>query len=179
MMRVSPGAPVAAIVLLALSGAGIPGQIHAPGAPAALLAQEASDTAAVSAVLDDFHDAASAADFQRYFGHFAPGAVFLGTDATERWTLDEFRDFARPYFEAGRGWTYVATERHVDLSPDGRTAWFDELLDNESLGVTRGTGVLVRLDGAWKVAQYHLAIPIPNAIAGEVVEMIRELPEEP
>ena len=38
--------------------------------------------------LDDFHDAAAHADEARYFGHFAAGAVFLGTDATERWFDD-------------------------------------------------------------------------------------------
>lgn len=142
--------------------------------PTSLTAQQPADTAAVSAVLDDFHDAASQADFERYFGHFAPGAVFLGTDASERWSLGRFRDFARPYFEAGQGWTYLPTQRRVYVGGDGRTAWFDELLDNESLGVTRGSGVLVRHEGAWKVVQYHLAIPIPNEIVGEVVEMIRE-----
>ena len=34
---------------------------------------------AISRVLDDWHAAASAADEQRYFGHFTPDAVFLGT----------------------------------------------------------------------------------------------------
>lgn len=132
------------------------------------------DTASVSAVLDAFHDAASKADGERYFGLFAEGGVFIGTDPTERWTLDEFREYARPFFRRGQGWTYVPGERHVRVSPDGSTAWFDELLHNEGLGLTRGTGVLLREGGSWKVAQYHLTIPVPNAVAEEVVRMIRE-----
>ena len=129
---------------------------------------------AVSQVLDEFHAAAASPDFNRYFGLFSTGGVFLGTDASEHWTVDEFKTYARPVFDAGRGWTYVSKERHVYLSSDGNTAWFDELLDNASLGQTRGTGVLVLEDGAWKVAQYHLTIPVPNEVAGRVVDMIRD-----
>lgn len=143
--------------------------------PAPALSQDATgDSAAVARVLDDFHDAAADADFERYFGHFATGGVFLGTDATEHWTVDEFKAYARPSFESGRGWTYHPTERHVYLSPDATVAWFDELLDNESYGQTRGTGVLVLEDGRWKVSQYHLTIPVPNELARRVVAMIRE-----
>ena len=129
----------------------------------------------VAAVLEDFHKAASEADGARYFGHFTENAIFLGTDATERWTVDEFRAYARPHFDAGRGWTYVATERNVFLAEDGQTAWFDERLANEGLGECRGSGVLVLEEGRWKIAQYNLTIPIPNDLAQEVVEKIRSL----
>ena len=37
------------------------------------------------------------------------------------------------------------------------------------------TGVLVKRDGGWKITQYNLTIPIPNEIALEVVERIREV----
>lgn len=132
-----------------------------------------ADETLVARVLDDFHDAASKADFDRYFGHFAQNGVFLGTDGTERWTVTEFKEYALPYFGPGGGWTYRPRDRHVSFTPDGRTAFFDELLDNAGLGETRGSGVLVRENGAWKVAQYNLSIPIPNALADRVVEMIR------
>ncbi len=129
---------------------------------------------AVATVLDDFHDAASEGDGERYFSHFAPDAVFFGTDATERWTLSEFRAYALKRFEQGTSWTYHPRARHVFLAADGDTAWFDEVLVNETYGQCRGTGVLVRLDGRWRIAQYNLTIPIPNEIALDVVEMIRQ-----
>ncbi|MHC4415793.1 MAG: nuclear transport factor 2 family protein [Planctomycetota bacterium] len=132
---------------------------------------------AVATVLDDLHDAASKADGERYFGLFAPNAVFLGTDATERWTLAMFREYASRRFEQGSGWTYHVRQRRVSVSGDGNTAWFDESLHNEKYGTCRGTGVLVRRKGAWKVAQYNLTIPIPNEIALDVVRMIREATE--
>jgi hypothetical protein len=131
------------------------------------------DAAEVGRVLDDFHAAAAAADFDRYFGHVARESVFLGTDATERWTRAEFMAYARPHFRPGGGWTYRPRDRVVTFTPDGRTAFFDELLDNAGLGETRGSGVLVREDGRWKVAQYNLSIPIPNELADTVVGLIR------
>jgi hypothetical protein len=127
----------------------------------------------VGAVLDDFHRAAADGDFDRYFGHFAADAVFLGTDATERWTVAEFEAYARPHFGPGGGWTYRPRNRSVTFTPDARAAFFDELLDNDGLGEARGSGVVVLEDGAWKVAQYNLSIPIPNALAGEVVRLIQ------
>jgi len=129
----------------------------------------------VAAVLDDFHDAASKGDGVRYFSHFAPDAVFFGTDATERWTLSEFREYALTRFETGTSWTYHPRDRHIFFSGDGRTAWFDEVVVNAKYGACRGTGVLVELDGHWRIAQYNLTIPVPNAIALDVVEMIRAL----
>ena len=139
----------------------------------ALPAQAQSDEATVAAVLDDFHDAASKADDERYFGHFAEGATFLGTDITERWTLDEFRAYGQARFDQGTGWTYTPQSRHVYFSGD--TAWFDEILHNERFGACRGSGVLVKVDGVWKVAQYNLTVPIPNELLYQVVDMIRAM----
>lgn len=126
------------------------------------------------ATLDALHAAAAAADEARYFGLFAPDGVFLGTDASERWTVEQFRAYARPHFDAGRGWTYTVVERHVDLDAPGGYAWFHERLRNAKLGECRGTGVLRREGAAWKVVQYDLTIPIPNALAVEVAERIRQ-----
>src|SRR5262245_50227026 len=69
---------------------------------------------AIGRVLDQFHDAASKADGTRYFSYLAPEAVFLGTDGTERWTKEEFRAYAEPYFSKGKGWTFVPRDRHVE-----------------------------------------------------------------
>jgi hypothetical protein len=116
----------------------------------------------VARELDDFHDAAARADEARYFAHFAPDAVFLGTDATERWNVTAFRAYAHPHFAAGNGWTYRSLRRAVILAPSGSIAWFDEDLRGERVGPTRGTGVLVFRDGRWLIALYDLSITIPN-----------------
>jgi SnoaL-like domain len=93
-------------------------------------------------VLGDWHQAASVADASRYFGHFAPNGVFMGTDATERWTVAEFRKWAKPQFERKSAWSFKPRDRHIDFSADGQTAWFDEMLDTPNLGLCRGIGRL-------------------------------------
>lgn len=127
----------------------------------------------VDQVLDDLHAAAAAADENRYFAHYASDAVFLGTDATERWDVAAFRAYAHPHFAAGRGWTYTPRDRHVSIGSNGDVAWFDERLDNAKYGEVRGTGVLRLVGATWKVAQYNLSFPIPNALAAQVVALIR------
>jgi SnoaL-like domain len=126
----------------------------------------------VAAVLDDWHQAASVADKARYFGHFAPNGVFMGTDATERWTVAKFRAWAKPQFQRKSAWSFKPRDRHTDFSVDGKTAWFDEMLDTPNLGLCRGSGVLVLLDGKWKIAQYNLSVPIPNALVDGIVKQI-------
>src|SRR5262245_16848788 len=61
--------------------------------------------AEVEALLDDWHNAAAQADEERYFAHLAEDAIFLGTDASEGWTKEEFRAYAHPHFASGKGWT--------------------------------------------------------------------------
>jgi len=135
-----------------------------------------SGPAAVAAVLDKFHDAASRADENEYFGLFADDGVFLGTDGGERWTKEQFQAYARPYFAQGRGWTYLPrpNARFVTISTDGSVAWFDEMLDNAKYGECRGSGVLVRSGDSWRIVQYNLSVPVPNDMLPEVADMIRK-----
>ncbi|WP_193161474.1 nuclear transport factor 2 family protein [Microbulbifer hainanensis] len=135
-------------------------------------ADSRSEEAAVAAQLDKFHKAASRADFDGYFSLFSKGGVFIGTDAKERWTVDEFKKFVKPYFSKGKGWTYVPRDRTIVIHGD--VAWFDELLDNESYGECRGSGVLVKEDGQWKIAQYNLHFPVPNDVAKQITKIIKE-----
>jgi ketosteroid isomerase-like protein len=124
-------------------------------------------------VLDQLHAAAASSDFETYFGLYAADAIFMGTDQSERWTIDEFKGYAQPRFAAGKGWSYVSTGRNVYISSNGQSAWFDESLENENLGNCRGSGVLVKVEDRWKIIQYNLSVPIPNAMVRGVVETIR------
>ena len=133
-----------------------------PAATAASPLDVATARAAIARELDDFHDAAARADEPRYFAHFAPEAVFLGTDATERWNVTAFRAYAHPHFAAGKGWTYRSVRRDVSFAPSRSIAWFDEDLLGERVGPTRGAGVLVFRDGRWLIALYDLSITVPN-----------------
>lgn len=167
LQALSPFA-AAAVSLVLASGCAEPVPAAAP--------RPAPDPTAItheaSRELDDLHAAAAAADEPRYFGHFAAHAVFLGTDATERWDLLTFRAYTHERFAAGKGWTYEPVRRSLESSPDGRVVWFDEDLKNSHVGLARGTGVLVREDGRLSVAQYNLTVPIPNARMSAVVNLI-------
>ena len=135
-------------------------------------------TKAIDGVLNSFHQAASDADGDLYFSLFAEGAIFMGTDATERWTIAEFKAFAEPYFSKGRGWTYTKTERNIFVAANGSIAWFDEMLWNEKYGTCRGTGVLELTGDGWRIAQYNLTFPIPNDLSADITARIKELEAE-
>ena len=97
------------------------------------------DREAVGNVLDALHTNASNADFDSYFGLYDDNAVFIGTDASEVWSLTTFMAYAKPHFDKGSGWTYTPRDRHIYFSPDKKVAWFDELLDNENLSIVSGS----------------------------------------
>ena len=103
--------------------------------------------------------------------------MFLGTDAGERWTKAEFEAAYLPYFQRDSAWVFVATKRWIELSDDGRTAWFDELLDSQSYWTCRGSGVLSRDgEGRWRLRQYNLAFTIPNELSKQVKALVDSLP---
>ena len=162
-------------VFLPLASCAAPpaGSRAAAGAPA--------EREALARVVEDWHDAAARGDGPRYFAHMTDDAVFLGTDRTERWAGPAFRSFAQPYFkgpvEYGSGaWTYRALSRHVALSDDGRTGWWDEVLWNEKYGHCRGTGVAVRgEDDRWRIAHFGLAFLVPNEAAAEITARVRAI----
>jgi hypothetical protein len=128
----------------------------------------------VGRALDDFHDAAARADEPRYFGHFAPEGVFLGTDATEHWDVAAFRAYSHPHFARGKAWSFRAVRRHVVVR--GNLAWFDEELETANLGPARGSGVLSRRDGKWLIEQYVLSITVPNERFRAVHELLAAPP---
>ncbi|MBE0648287.1 MAG: nuclear transport factor 2 family protein [Bacteroidales bacterium] len=121
-------------------------------------------------LIDQWHQDAALANLEAYIGAMSDSAVFIGTDATERWTTSEFYTFCKPHFDAGKTWEFHPVQRFVYISEDGNTAWFDELLDTK-LGLCRGSGVLQKYDGSWKIEQYVLSPTIPNdRISGIVAD---------
>ena len=137
-----------------------------------VFAQE-QEKKAINMVLDAWHLAASEADFDRYFSLMTDAGVFLGTDATENWQNQEFRDFSKPYFDKGKAWSFSAVERNIYVNGDGNFAWFDELLDTQ-MKLCRGSGVLKKVNGYWKIAHYVLSIAVPNENVGELINIKKQ-----
>ena len=126
----------------------------------------------VDRLLTAWHRAAAVADAPAYFGLLADDAVFLGTDARERWTKKRFQEWAAPFFRRASAWTFNATRRQISFSRDGRVAWFDEDLASPHYWPCRGSGVLEREGGRWRLRQYNLAFTIPNEATAAVKPLV-------
>ena len=83
----------------------------------------------LDALLDGLHQDAHEGNFQSYFDRYSSDAIFLGTDKTERWTIEEFKSYAKPAFADGHRWTYSVVERNWEGG--GSIRWFDDILLNE------------------------------------------------
>lgn len=124
----------------------------------------------IQKTLDQWHLAAANADFVEYFEAMHSNSIFIGTDATENWDKKEFMAFAKPYFDKGKAWNFTALERNIYLSTDNKMAWFDELL-NTQMKICRGSGVLEKTNGEWKIKHYVLSMTVPNDNTSEVVKI--------
>ena len=121
----------------------------------------ADETKAINTLLDNWHAAAAKGDYNGYFGKIAEDGIYIGTDATENWNKKAFEAFSKPYFDKGKAWDIKALERHIYFSKDGKTAWFDELLDTW-MKACRGSGVIEKDGKEWKIKHYVLSMTIPN-----------------
>ncbi|WP_116771829.1 nuclear transport factor 2 family protein [Maribacter litoralis] len=138
-----------------------------------LVFSQNDDMVQITEALNNWHKAAGEADFDAYFGLMTEDAVFIGTDATENWQRDEFKSFSKPYFDKGKAWNFTAIERNIYVSDTSNIAWFDELLDTQ-MKICRGSGVVKKVDGQWKVAHYVLSIAVPNELVNQLVELKKE-----
>ena len=131
-------------------------------------AQNESPQNDVNQLVNLWHKAALEANFKQYFDVMADDAIFIGTDATEYWNKQEFENYAKPHFDKGKAWSFTTLERHIYFDSTGNTAWFDELLDTQ-MKICRGSGVLVKTGGRWKIKHYVLSMTIPNETSKSVI----------
>lgn len=122
----------------------------------------------INLCINQWHKAAADADFETYFNLMTDDAVFIGTDASENWNKKEFEIYSKPHFDKGKAWTFHSLERNVYTDKTQKIAWFDELLDT-SFKICRGSGVLEKVNGTWKIKHYVLSMTIPNEKAKDVV----------
>lgn len=121
-------------------------------------------------MLDSFNIAAAKSDYDTYFNFYTDDAVFMGTDATERWDKNAFMIWAKPYFDKKTTWNFTALERHIYFDKTESIAWFDELL-NTQMKICRGSGVLIKQGLNWKVQQYVLTPTVPNSLIDSIVKI--------
>ena len=131
--------------------------------PCPARAQNMTDSIAnyLDKFIDQWHRNAAECNHDAYIGSMSPEGVYIGTDATEHWTTAEFSAWCKPFFDRKRTWSFHKVTRNIFTGRDGTYAWFDELLDTQ-MGLCRGSGILSKTDGAWKIGQYVLSATIPN-----------------
>jgi len=122
-------------------------------------------------LMDDWHHAAATGDEKVFFGSMGPDAIYIGTDATERWPKAEFETWAMKYFERDTAWAFRPIEREIYYSRNGDVAWFNETLDTW-MGTCRGSGILERTAMGWMLQHYHLAIAVPNEKVKGYLELL-------
>lgn len=116
----------------------------------------------VNAFVDGWHDDA-AHTRPAYFDKIAPQGVYIGTDKSEIWTRDQFKAWARPFWERKKAWAFTAQKRNVYYSPDRRYVWFDEQLSTQ-MGTCQASGVLRNTGDGFLVEHYQLSLAVPNAL---------------
>jgi len=128
--------------------------------------------AVINKSMDIWHELAANADKQ-FFDFMTADAIYIGTDATERWTKTEFMKFAIPYFDKGKAWSFKAIERNIYLSTDEKTGWFEELLDTW-MGQCRASGVLEFTSNGWQLSHYQLSVTVPNDKIKAFIQLVEE-----
>ncbi len=124
----------------------------------------------VAEFITDWHKAAADANINSYFGMMSEDAIYIGTDASERWTKKEFFQFCEPYFSKGKAWDFKPYNRQIYFSKDGKTIWFDELLETW-MGVCRGSGVIRNENNTLLITHYHLSVTIKNEKVKEFLQI--------
>ncbi|WP_194851416.1 nuclear transport factor 2 family protein [Nonlabens antarcticus] len=122
-------------------------------------------------IVDQWHKAAADADFDTYFNLMTSNAVFIGTEATENWQLKEFKAFSKPFFDRGKAWSFTSLQRNI--YSENEVVYFDELLDTQ-MGICRGSGILKKENGSYRIAHYVLSIAVPNDNVDSLTEMKKE-----
>jgi hypothetical protein len=128
-------------------------------------------TSDINKFIDEWHHAAATANSEVFFGSMADSSIYIGTDATERWTKQEFMTFADPYFKRGKAWDFKPYERQLHVSSDGQYVWFSELLTTW-MGICRGSGIVKNTGEGFKIEHYHLSVTVPNDAIQDFIKLV-------
>jgi hypothetical protein len=112
-------------------------------------------------IIDAWHKAASSANFETFFDVMTDDFIYLGTAPGERWNKTEFGAFCKPYFDKGQAWDFKPSNRIWSKGNSKKIIWFTEDLDTWMKGC-RGSGIMIKQKGKWKLAYYNLSVLIEN-----------------
>lgn len=131
------------------------------------------DKTSMSVHMDKWHNDVAVFDYKAYFEFMSKGFIYLGTDPSERWSKTTFSEFCKPYFERKSTWNFKTNWRNWYFSDDQSTAWFEESLTTQ-MEECRGSGVLKKVNGVWKIAHYNLTVLIENKKMKKFIKLRRK-----
>ena len=131
----------------------------------------------INTFMDQWHKDAANAD-PAYFDKMAPNGIYIGTDKTEIWTRDQFKVWAKPFFDRKKAWAFTAIKRNVYFSEDKNYAWFDEQL-NTQMGICQASGVIRRTAAGFEIEHYQLSLAVPNPLMDQFTKAVREFEAKP
>ncbi|NOQ72734.1 MAG: hypothetical protein GQ574_12060 [Crocinitomix sp.] len=131
------------------------------------------DKTSMDVYLKKWHNDVAVFDYDAYFNFMSDGFIYLGTDPGERWTKATFSDYCKPYFERKSTWDFKTNWRNWYFSDDQSIAWFEESLSTQ-MEECRGSGVLKKVNGEWKIAHYNLAVVIENEKMKKFIRLRRK-----
>jgi len=132
--------------------------------------QTATIKTEINTLMNNWHKAASEANFDNYFDAMDNTAVFVGTDASEVWSKNEFQNFSKPYFDKGKAWSFSTIKRNIYTHSSNKIAWFNEILDTW-MGICRGSGVVEKINNKWIIKHYVLSVTVPNEDIKPVIKI--------
>lgn len=126
--------------------------------------------------LNTLHHSEATANIRGYFGcYLNENCRFLGTDASENWSIKQFLEYSKEAFKMTSAWEYtlIPGTRLCFEMVTNQVVNFDELLLAKSFKCTaRGSGTMIKKDNYWFITQYHLTFPTPNDLAYEICRHI-------
>jgi len=124
----------------------------------------------INTTLNQWHKDVADSNFDAYFNKMSENSIFIGTDAGEIWDKQQFKDFAKPYFDKKETWNFTPLSRNIYFFSNQNIAWFDELLETW-MGICRGSGILTKENNKWKISQYVLSVTVPNDDIKKVIKI--------
>ena len=134
---------------------------------------EKDPTIEINSLMDNWHKAAATGDEKVFFGSMGKDAIYIGTDASERWTKSAFETWSKKFFDRDSAWDFKPIERQIHFSESGKTAWFNETLDTW-MGICRASGVLEKVEENWQLQHYHLSVTVPNELIEPFLKLMKK-----
>lgn len=133
------------------------------------------DEDAILALLNRHHEAAAVKNIEALQDVFSEGALFVGTDDTEKWTRNQLLDALE---KTESGWDMTdCHHRHVYAVPEMLgVATFFETMRHTKYGLLRGSGMVFKELGTWRISLYVLSFSVPNHVVDKtnLVELLAQ-----